>query len=479
MNLPLQTPKDGYHLIVHGLILQLFALIYNCVLNVEQRTKFDIKLATFPYPASMARITFNLGKKLGRRWGFAVYRTLMIISPFLLRYLVDDDVMELVNLVRAFYFIAFARTLSLEAATRALPLARKIVNTISDKWPHNTERGYNVNLPTLHSLLELGREIPVFGNCHITGTEREEARHADPKGDLPRTNRRDIAVRLATLDADRTGKISVAHGTRWRNDDGRIEFDPVGPLRCGQGVLHWCDPTDPSRPHPLLLKLTGYSALPGSDTVQTRAQHFVRELPGESKEYRKGSDGIVRKVLSEERTIFLRQVCQEQKRPTAAAGALDVKMATEVVVRDGLYRLGEDIRVQSGSPQPWVARIVEIGSLALNGGGEVPIIFVHWLRPTGRKELNLQVLLADPNPEPKTVVFPESVIGRTSAFHNCTESGPAAKQCKFADVRLCKPHNQIDCGACPENSGTLTRRYVCSASNPEWLYDEHFGNSSE
>lgn len=477
LNPPLQTPQDGYHLLVHGLIPQLFVLIYNVVLGPEQRLLFDSKLASFPYPATMPRITFSLGQKLGRRWGFAVYRTLIVISPFLLRYLVSPEVMACVQLVRQLYFICFARRLTLAGAQRALPLARQVVRSISTLWPHSSDRKYNVSLPTLHCLLHLGREIGLFGNAHITGTEREEARHADPKGDLQRTNKRDIAVRLAKLDADRTGKVTVFHGTRWRHDGELPEFDAVGSLRAGRGALLWCDPTDPQRPHPLLLKLTGYSALPGSEDLQTHAQNWVRQLPEESKEYRRGRDGIVRKLLSEARSEFIRQACAERKIPLTP-DALDVKVATETVIRSELYRVGEDIRVESGSPDPWIARIVEIGSLALaRGDTGIPILFVRWLRPTGRSALQMPVLVADKNPEPVTVVFPESVLGRTAAFHNCQESGPARLRCQHMEVRVCKPHNAINCRACPANSGTLTQRYIHSALNGEWLYEEHFGNS--
>lgn len=207
INLPLQTPKDGYHLLIHGFILQSYTLVYHVELeNDEARALFDVKLESFDYPPGIIRIPFKIGTKIGKRWGFATYRSLAQVGPYVLRNLVSDNVLDLLFLFLEFYHIAFAPSLTRTSALRALPLARKIVGKVESMWPYDSNRGHNIGRPTLHGLLEFARELPVFGSGLLTGTQHEEARHAWPKQDLERTNRRNVAVQLAKFDADRQGK---------------------------------------------------------------------------------------------------------------------------------------------------------------------------------------------------------------------------------------------------------------------------------
>lgn len=468
INLPRQTPFDGYHLLIHGFILKLYTLIYFVVLGSDAvRAEFNVRLENFRYPPNMIRITFSLGSKMGKRWGFSMYRTLAQIGPYLLRGLVPTDVLNLTFTFLDLYHIAFAPSLTRASATRALPLARTIVDTVSELWPYDKARKYNIGRPTLHGLLELGRELPLFGSCVLTGVQHEEARHSAPKQDLYRTNKRDVAVKLAKLDAERQGKASVLHGARFSSE---YKFDPVGELRAGIGALTLADPSNPNLPHPLKLKITQLSKLSSATDLGPHAQHFLRGAADA-----KGEEPVLRKQLSRSQDELVREVLQERHRPVAAEGKLDVRLAKQIVIRGELYRLNEDIRVQSGGDLPWIARILEIGSCSPDGGEDVPFCFVRWLKRTDRTEAkmgNRAILVADREPA-DTVIFAESVLSRAAAFHNCKLSG--ASKCAEQNVRICDRHENIDCSICPENSGDLHAIFQCCASNREWLLDPYYG----
>lgn len=465
-NLPRQTPKDGYHLLVHGFILQLYTLIFWCVLASDAaRTEFNVRLDTFEYPPHMTPVPFSLGEKLGKRWGFAVYRSLAQIGPYLLRDLVPDDILVLVRKFLTFYYIAFARSLKTKSALTALPLAHDIIDTVQDLWPYDKNRKFNIGRPTLHSLKELARELPDNGSAVLTGTQHEEARHAEPKQDLARTNRRDVAVRLAKLDADRQGKAHVMHGGRWAEDG---TFDPLGERRAGRGVLEFADPSNPNLPHPLVLMITDYSRLTSDSSPQTHAQHFLRSGP-------EGKEVVVRKQLSARQDEQLREMFTQRNQPAAADSKLNVRLATQILVRGELFYLHEDLRVDSGDAAvPFIARIEEI--CVCEGREDIPFMSVRWLRRNGLKDnvLDREILVADPQPEPVTFVFPDMVIGRAGAFHYCQFSG--INKCGIVDVRICRVHETVDCTICPAKCGDLKHVFRHSARNRELLLDPDYGH---
>ena len=476
-NPPLQTPKDPYHLLIHGWVLQLMVLIYNVSLSADQRQEFNTRLNSFQYPPSLPRITFDLGKKIGRRWGFAVYRSLIIISPYLLVGLVESDVLECVLDFIEFYYLAFSRTLTAAGSARAMVLAKSLVRRVSQLFPYSKERNWNMGQPTLHSIIELAREMSLFGNAGIIGAQREEARHALPKGDLFRTNRRNVAVRLAKLDAAKVGKIYILHGGRF-SGEGRI--DAVGQRRCGDGVLNFCDPANPMRPHPLVAMLTSYSTFgPAFSTHPTRVQHFVRQanpLPN----YFLGSDSVLRKRLSAAQFQYLRGVYEQRGMAVPDQERLyEIRMAKQLVVRDRLYRIGEDVLIDSGGAQPFVGRVEEIASHHPLPDVVIPLLFVRWLRPVReprserpKTAMRRQVLLADSSVEPLPVLS-ESVIGKTAAFHHCAFPG-LGPRCMVTQERVCHQHETMQCALCPPNSGTLVEVFSHSNQNRHWLWDELF-----
>lgn len=253
----------------------------------------------------------------------------------------------------------------------------------------------------------------------------------------------------------------VLHGGRFTSDG---KFDPQGELRASDDVLQLADPSNPNLPHPLLLKVTSLSKLNFKAAPQTHAQKFVRSAEGKE----------VHKVLSAEDDAFIRASFKATDRPVPADLKLDVRLAKQIVIRDELFRVNEDIRVlQDEGPVPYIGRIVEIGSFS-HGGTDIPFCFVRWLRRHGREEKvgKRQVLLEDRD-EPISIVWPESVLGRAAAFHNCKFSGE--RKCQQVEIRLCRPHNLVACATCPPNSGDLHKIFQCCRANREYLLDPHYG----